>query len=60
MTTSESKPKRIKQTIDLTEFIYEIDRLAKTERRTRLAMVQTLLDEALAARRKRLNDDLIG
>lgn len=60
MTIPESKSKRIKQTIDLTEFIVEIDRLAKSERRTRLAMVQTLIDEALATRRKQLNDDLIG
>ena len=61
MDTSTNQPKKLNRlTIDLSEFVEEIDRLAKRERRSRTAMIQTLIEEALLARRKAENEDLIG
>ncbi len=52
--------KRVRQTIDLTEFVAIIDRYAKQERRSRAQMVLQLLSEAIVARKKQENDEIMG
>jgi hypothetical protein len=52
--------KKLRQTLELGEFVDIIDRYAKEERRSRASMVKQLIAEALKVRREKEEKEKIG